>query len=135
MNKVILMGRLVRDPEVRYTQAENPMAVSRYTLAIDRRGIKKKKEIRSRKQTLSIALLLGNPGNLRRSIFTAGCVCWFPEESRPALTSTKTAIKSTRRMSLWRSRSSQIARIKTLRMAALAITSRAQDQQLLVTAL
>ena len=40
LNKVILMGRLVRDPEVRYTQAENPMAVSRYTLAIDRRGIK-----------------------------------------------------------------------------------------------
>ena len=35
MNKVILMGRLTRDPEVRYTQGE--MAVGRYTLAVDRR--------------------------------------------------------------------------------------------------
>jgi single-strand DNA-binding protein len=37
MNKVILMGRLTRDPEVRYSQGENPIAVARYTLAIDRR--------------------------------------------------------------------------------------------------
>ena len=37
MNKVILMGRLTRDPEVRYTQGENPIAVARYTLAVDRR--------------------------------------------------------------------------------------------------
>lgn len=37
MNKVILMGRLVRDPQVRYTQADEPMAVARYTLAVDRR--------------------------------------------------------------------------------------------------
>lgn len=37
MNKVILMGRLTRDPEVRYSQGENSMAVARYTLAVDRR--------------------------------------------------------------------------------------------------
>ena len=37
MNKVILMGRLTRDPEVRYSQGENPVAVARYTLAVDRR--------------------------------------------------------------------------------------------------
>ena len=37
MNKVILMGRLTRDPEVRYSQGENAMAVARYTLAVDRR--------------------------------------------------------------------------------------------------
>ena len=37
MNKVILMGRLTKDPEVRYSQGENPMAVARYTLAVDRR--------------------------------------------------------------------------------------------------
>lgn len=37
MNKVILMGRLTRDPEVRYTQGENQMAIARYTLAVDRR--------------------------------------------------------------------------------------------------
>ena len=37
MNKVILMGRLTRDPEVRYSQGEIHMAVARYTLAVDRR--------------------------------------------------------------------------------------------------
>ena len=37
MNKVILLGRLTRDPEVRYSQGENPMCVARYTLAVDRR--------------------------------------------------------------------------------------------------
>jgi len=37
VNKVILMGRLTRDPEVRYSQGENSMAVARYTLAVDRR--------------------------------------------------------------------------------------------------
>ena len=36
MNKVILMGRLTRDPEVRYTQGENATAVAHYTLAINR---------------------------------------------------------------------------------------------------
>lgn len=37
MNKVILMGRLTRDPEVRYSQGENQTAIGRYTLAVDRR--------------------------------------------------------------------------------------------------
>jgi single-strand DNA-binding protein len=37
MNKVILMGRLTRDPEVRYSAGDNSMAVARYTLAVDRR--------------------------------------------------------------------------------------------------
>ena len=36
MNKVILMGRLTRDPEVRYSQGENATAISRITLAVDR---------------------------------------------------------------------------------------------------
>jgi single-strand DNA-binding protein len=38
MNKVILMGRLTRDPEVRYSQGERSMAIARYSLAVDRRG-------------------------------------------------------------------------------------------------
>ena len=38
MNRVILMGRLTRDPELRYSQGERAMAVARYTLAVDRRG-------------------------------------------------------------------------------------------------
>ncbi len=37
MNKVILMGRLTKDPVVKYSQGDSPMAVSRFTLAVDRR--------------------------------------------------------------------------------------------------
>lgn len=37
MNKVMLVGRLVRDPEVRYSQGERAMAIARYTLAVDRK--------------------------------------------------------------------------------------------------
>ena len=37
MNKVVLIGRLTRDPEIRYSQGEQAIAVARYTLAVDRR--------------------------------------------------------------------------------------------------
>ena len=37
MNKVILMGRLTRDPEIRYSQGNDQMAIARYTLAVERR--------------------------------------------------------------------------------------------------
>lgn len=37
MNKVILMGRLTRDPDIRYSAGESSTAVARYTLAVDRR--------------------------------------------------------------------------------------------------
>lgn len=36
MNKAILMGRLTKDPDVRYTQGQEPMCIARYTLAVDR---------------------------------------------------------------------------------------------------
>ena len=37
MNKVILMGRLTRDPEVRYSQGAEPMAIARFSLAVNKR--------------------------------------------------------------------------------------------------
>lgn len=37
MNKVILMGRLTRDPEIRYANNENNTCIANYTLAVDRR--------------------------------------------------------------------------------------------------
>lgn len=43
MNKVVLMGRLTRDPDVRYAQGNEPMAIARYTLAVDRK-IKRENE-------------------------------------------------------------------------------------------
>lgn len=36
MNKVLLIGRLTRDPDVKYSQGQNPMAIARYSLAVDR---------------------------------------------------------------------------------------------------
>ena len=36
MNKVILIGRLTRDPDIRYSQGDHPIAIARYTLAVDR---------------------------------------------------------------------------------------------------
>ena len=44
MNKVILMGRLTRDPEVRYSKGDNATAIARFTLAVDRR-IKRDNEV------------------------------------------------------------------------------------------
>ena len=37
MNKVVLMGRLTRDPETRYSQGQDSLCIARYTLAVDRR--------------------------------------------------------------------------------------------------
>ena len=37
MNKIILLGRIVRDPEVRYTQGDNSMAIAKFSLAVNRR--------------------------------------------------------------------------------------------------
>jgi len=37
MNKVMLIGRLIKDPDVRYSQGENASAVAKYTLAVDKR--------------------------------------------------------------------------------------------------
>ena len=44
MNKVILMGRLTQNPEVRYSQAAEPLAIARYTLAVNRRFVRQGEE-------------------------------------------------------------------------------------------
>lgn len=44
MNKVIIMGRLTRDPEIRVSQGSEPISIARYTLAVDRRGSKKEEQ-------------------------------------------------------------------------------------------
>lgn len=49
MNRVILIGRLVRDPDIRYSQTGDNMAIARFTLAVDRRG--RKQENGSDQQT------------------------------------------------------------------------------------
>ena len=37
MNKIVLMGRLTKDPDIRYSQSAEPMCIARYTLAVNRR--------------------------------------------------------------------------------------------------
>ncbi len=51
MNKVLLCGRLTRDPEVRYSQGERQMAIARYTLAVDRRNARRTQGNDSQEQT------------------------------------------------------------------------------------
>lgn len=69
MNKVILMGRLTRDPQVRYTQGQDSMAIARFTLAVDRRGRKQEENRKaSRMLTFLLALLLEKVRNLWKSM-------------------------------------------------------------------
>ena len=89
MNRVILMGRLTRDPEVRYTQGERSMAVARYTLAVDRRGAKRARTETSRLPILLTSWHLTEQVSLQRSISARGCVYWCPDASRLAVTPTK----------------------------------------------
>lgn len=81
MNKVVLMGRLTRDPEVRYSQGEPATAVARYTLAVERRFQ------REGAQTADFipCVVFGNPQNLPRNISVRDYGFRFPEGSRPAV--------------------------------------------------
>ncbi len=66
MNKVILMGRLIKNPEIKYAGKDNDMAVARYTLAVNRSI----NVTESRKQILSPVLYLERVQSLHRDIFT-----------------------------------------------------------------
>ena len=57
MNRVILIGRLTRDPEIRYSQSGDNMAIGRFTLAVDRRGRR-------------------DGGNEQQTADFIGCVCF-----------------------------------------------------------
>lgn len=65
MNRVILMGRLTREPELRYTQGDNSMAVARYTLAVDRRG-------REKQADFIQCVAFGKAGEFAQKYFTKG---------------------------------------------------------------
>ena len=65
MNKVIMMGRLTKNPEIRYAEGENPVAVGRYTLAVNRRW---KKEGEAEADFIPVLCLESLPP-LRRNIF------------------------------------------------------------------
>ena len=69
MNKVILIGRLTRDPEVRYSQGEQPMAVARYTLAVDRRF---KRESEEQAADFINCVAFGRTGEFAEKYFRKG---------------------------------------------------------------
>lgn len=71
MNKVILMGRLTRDPDVRYSQAAEPLAIARYTLAVDRRG---RRDAAGNEQTADFipCVAFGKAGEFAEKYFRQG---------------------------------------------------------------
>ena len=70
MNKVILMGRLTRDPDIRYSAGENSTAVARYTLAVDRRFRRDSDQGQTR--ILSAVWRSAAARNSRKNIFIRG---------------------------------------------------------------
>ena len=65
MNRVVLMGRLTKEPELRYTQGETSTAVARYTLAVDRRGKEKQADFIP-------CVAFGKAGEFAQKYFTKG---------------------------------------------------------------
>ena len=66
------MGRLVRDPETRYSQGENSIAVTRYTLAVDRRGAKKEQGNNQPTADYINCIVFGKGGEFAQKYFTKG---------------------------------------------------------------
>ena len=72
MNKVILMGRLTRDPEVRYSQAAEPMAIARYTLAVDRRFARRDSQNGDQTADFIPCVAFGKAGEFAEKYFKQG---------------------------------------------------------------
>ena len=69
MNKVILMGRLTKNPEIKYAGRDNDMAVARYTLAVNRRY---KRDGEQEADFIPVSHL-EKVQSLHRNIFTREC--------------------------------------------------------------
>jgi len=72
MNKVILMGRLTRDPEVRYSNAAEPMAIARFSLAIDRRISRERKDRGDQSVDFINCVAFGRNGEFVERFFRKG---------------------------------------------------------------
>lgn len=68
MNKAILMGRLTRDPDIRYTNGEKPVCIARYTLAVDRRF----KRDGEQQADFIPCIAFGRPGEFAQKYFQKG---------------------------------------------------------------
>lgn len=85
MNKVILMGRLARDPEVRYTTGQDTLAIARFTLAVDRRM---KREDQINADFISCVSFSEDRQNLPKNTFTRDSKLPLPDTSRQEATKT-----------------------------------------------
>lgn len=66
------MGRLVRDPETRYSNGENSIAITRYTLAVERRGAKKEQGSNQPTTDYINCIAFGKAGEFAQKYFTKG---------------------------------------------------------------
>ena len=123
MNRVILMGRLVRDPEIRYTSGERSMAVARYTLAVDRRGRARGKDNEPAADFINI-VAFDKAGEFVEKYFRQGLRVLVSGRIQTGVTPIRTDKKSTPRMLSQRIRSLRTARVL---QAETAVDSRAVD--------
>ena len=74
MNKVILMGRLTRDPDVRYSNSQNgeQLAIARYTLAIDRRNVRRNAGDNQQSADFIPCVAFGKTGEFAEKYFKQG---------------------------------------------------------------
>ena len=72
MNKVILMGRLTKDPEVRYSQGDNSMAIARYSLAVDRRMARSNQQDGEQTADFINIVAFGKAGEFAEKYFKKG---------------------------------------------------------------
>ena len=112
MNKVILLGRLTRDPDVRYSSGENStaVAVTHWLLTVDFA-----ERVIPQLQTLSDALLSAVRQNLQRNICGRERRSPSPVGSKPEAIRTVKAGRFTQPMWLWKSRSLQRVRTRNVR--------------------
>ncbi len=82
MNRVFLMGRLTRDPEVRYSQGERTMAIARYTLAVDRRGRRNQDGTEPTADFIN-CVSFDKTGEFAEKYFRQECGCWCLEGFKP----------------------------------------------------
>ena len=123
MNEVILMGRLTKDPDIRYTQEAQPMCIARYTLAVDR-GVKKEGQ---QSADFISCVAFGKNGEFTEKYLHKGMkICL----SGRIQTQDRTARRFTRRMLWWRIRNLQRARWPTTRRRTIAFHSRKSSRRI-----
>ena len=129
MNRVILMGRLTRDPEVRYSQGERSMAIARYTLAVDRRG-RRNQDNGEQSADFINCVAFDRAGEFAEKYFRQGMRVLVSGRLQTGSYVNKTVRKYTPPRLSWTTRSSPTARAHPLIWAATDSPLRPRDRPL-----